>query len=152
MAQSYALEKGHKNASKEKTEAARRRLYDAIEESEIVYNDAHHGLSEGTTISTVELRSLPNVDFVSQSPSSIAEQELLKVARVQLPVKNIKEARQKVTEFVKTLDLGGGNFLLAEVYQKDGMKAAEIAYNGKITFDEYRAFQNIQWENHFRRV
>ena len=156
VAQSYALEKGHKNASKEKTEAARRQLYGIIEDARLVYHDALYALSEGTTPDTVELLSLPNIDFVTQSPESIAREEIAKAARMFLPISSLKEARQKAKEFIQTLNLGGGSFLDANVFGKDGAWQASILYNGRLVYngDDLRKikFEHVHWESALKRL
>ena len=153
VAQSYALEKGHKNASEEKAQAARRQLYDAIEEAKMITLDSVLASNEHTRPRSVYLQSLPNIDFVTQSPEEIAREELAKTAFIELPVKSVKEAREAVRAFIKTLNLGGGNFLPANVMPWSGWNdVAQIAYNGKIITDKARFKDEVPWPNALKRV
>lgn len=73
----------------------------------------------------LELQAIPNTDF---DPSDWEAR--VKIKKHRIFVSSIDDASKKARKFCVDNDLGGGNFVRANLY-KNGKKIGYISYNGK---------------------
>lgn len=75
----------------------------------------------------VNLAAVPNMDF---GPSS--HEGTVGVRPRRVPVGSIEQAVEVVQGFIRSHELGGGNFVGGQVYDRKGKMVARIAYNGRV--------------------
>lgn len=90
----------------------------------IVINKMEHGGSLPGNYE-VELAAEPNPDHDKNSWEGSVKKQKKRVA-----VKSIEDAQSKVNTFIEENNLGGGNFIPADVFN-NGTKIGYISYNGK---------------------
>jgi hypothetical protein len=89
----------------------------------------------------VNLAAVPNADF---GPST--HEGTVGVRPRRVPVGSIDEAVKIVQGFIAANELGGGNFVGGQVYDRRGKMVARVAYNGRVFrpgdayFNESRGF------------